>query len=38
MKGVRAKIYVDQATQPKLYIARSVPYAIMEKVEQEREL
>jgi hypothetical protein len=35
VKGMKAKIYVDQAAQPRYYKARPVPYAIKEKVEQE---
>ena len=35
LKGVKAKIYVDQGTEPKYIKARSVPYALKINVEFE---
>ena len=35
MKGTQAKIYIGSTATPKLCRARTVPYAIQEKVERE---
>ena len=35
LKGVKAKIYVDQGAEPKYIKARSVPYALKTNVELE---
>ena len=37
LKGFKAKIYVDPATPPKFNPARSVPFALRDKVEKELE-
>ena len=37
LKGVKAKIYVDQGAEPKYIKARSVPYALKTNVELELE-
>ena len=37
LKGVKAKLYVDPRAQPLFFKARSVPYALRQKVEQELE-
>ena len=37
LKGVKAKLYVDPQVQPLFFKARSVPYAMRQKVEQELE-
>ena len=35
LKGFKAKIYVDPNAPPKFHSARSVPYAVRDKVDQE---
>jgi hypothetical protein len=35
VKGVSAKIYVDETAVPRFHKARSVPFALREKVEKE---
>jgi len=37
MKGITAKIYIDQTAQPKYCKARPVPYALRPKIEEELE-
>ena len=37
LKGVKAKIYVDQGAEPKCIKARAVPYALRTNVEVELE-
>lgn len=37
LKGVKAKLHVNPEVKPLFYKARTVPFALREKVEQELE-
>ena len=37
LKGIEAKLHVDPQAKPLFYKARTVPFALREKVEQELE-